>query len=124
MTRPWWTDEGQGHIQDRYFLVLEGDLRDREFDETKKEMLKWLTRLSKRMLVDSVLVVVNGDYRGGSLLIDDSEPFEEMYEWKWDPETDESRRTWTDYLMWRRYGESSYPQELVEYYIEQGRWSE
>ena len=122
--RPWWIDDGQGRIQDHYFLVLEGDLRDREFEETKREMLKWLTRLSKRLLVDSVLVVVNGDYRSGPLLINNSEAFEDMYEWKWNYKTDETQKTWTDYLIWKRYGDSSYPQELVEYYIEQGRWSE
>ena len=38
--------------QSCYFIVLDGSLRDRHYDETFKELNKFLVRLSKRIPVD------------------------------------------------------------------------
>ena len=42
--------------QSCYFLVLDGSLRDRHYDETFKELNKFLVRLSKRIPVDYMKV--------------------------------------------------------------------
>lgn len=42
--------------QSRYFLVLDGNLRDRYYKDTFKELNKFLNRLGKRLMVDSVYV--------------------------------------------------------------------
>lgn len=38
--------------QSRYFLVLDGNLRDRYYEDTFKELNKFLNRLAKRLIVD------------------------------------------------------------------------
>lgn len=40
--------------QSRYFLVLDGNLRDRHYKDTFKELNKFLNRLGKRLMVDTV----------------------------------------------------------------------
>ena len=47
-------------VQDEYILVVDGSLRDREFEQTYKEFQKWLCRLAKRVDVGNVLVEVSG----------------------------------------------------------------
>ena len=42
--------------QSRYFLVLDGNLRDRHYKDTFKELNNFLNRLGKRLMVDSVYV--------------------------------------------------------------------
>lgn len=42
--------------QSCYFLVVEGDLRDRLFDHAYEEFQKWLCRLAKRVRVKDVMV--------------------------------------------------------------------
>lgn len=37
--------------QDKYFVVLEGSLRDRTFEQTVRETCRWLCRLSSRLFV-------------------------------------------------------------------------
>lgn len=44
--------------QNQYFLVLDGSLRDRRYEETFKELNKFLNRLSKRLPVVSMHVQV------------------------------------------------------------------
>lgn len=45
--------------QSRYFLVLDGNLRDRCYEDTFKELNKFLNRLAKRLIVDSAYVRLN-----------------------------------------------------------------
>lgn len=45
--------------QSRYFLVLDGSLRDRYYEDTFKELNKFLNRLAKRLIVDSAYVRLN-----------------------------------------------------------------
>ncbi len=47
--------------QSRYFLVLDGSLRDRWYEDTFKEVNKFLNRLAKRLIINSAYVQVN-DY--------------------------------------------------------------
>ena len=51
-------DDCYNNFQTKYILVLEGDLRDREFEETKRSFMKWLIRLAKRAYIIDILVKV------------------------------------------------------------------
>ena len=103
-------------VQENYLLVLEGHLRDKEFEETKREVVNWLTRLAKRLLIHDVCVKV-WDY-SKSMVIDDAEPYEDMYESRFEPHSDVVHKKWTDYLLWEHCEECSYPKKLLEYYEE------
>ena len=73
-------ERGMLRVQDKYLLVLKASLRDRTFEETKREFMKWLCRLSKRVMVTKILVQVEGDYYGSMLINDGVGKFYEMFE--------------------------------------------
>lgn len=99
-------DRGFLDLQSNYMLTLDADLRDRMFDVTKREFMKWLCRLSKRLIVNSVVVKIDGD--SGSMVISDNDPFFWMYE------VDNSNDiAWTDYLMWDADPQSMLPLKLA-----------
>lgn len=75
-----------------YAVVLMGRLRDRLFDDTKKELSKWLCRLSKRVVVSNILVRLRDDV-GRELIFKDAEPFLQMFELQRD-----DRTTWVKKL--------------------------
>lgn len=52
--RGWWG------IQSTYIIVLEGRLRDTFYEDTLRSFTKWLSRLSKRVWIEDVLVRVTG----------------------------------------------------------------
>ena len=66
-------------INTDYLLVLEGNLRDRTFDRTKRDFIKWLYRLAKRIEVGDICVKIS-DRTDHELGITDAVPFSEMYE--------------------------------------------
>lgn len=79
------------HAQEHFLVTLNGALRDREFNETVKEFAKWLTRFSKRCLIEECLVRVVG-YNEDKIFTNDYEQFTNLYEWD---------NNWTDYLRWK-----------------------
>lgn len=79
------------YTQDEYILVVDGSLRDMEFDETLQEFMKWLCRLAKRISIEDVMVEIRG-YGNKILLRDDNMIFHNMFE----------SPNWCDYLMWRK----------------------
>lgn len=94
--------------QDNYIVVLEGNLRDRFFEQTKKEFIKWLSRLSKRVLVNSGVINVSGlsanSFEHKSMNISfsnhDDNPWHDMFEWpSWTSDSN-GEPTWCEYLMW------------------------
>lgn len=95
--------------QNTYMLVVEGDLRDRDFETTKREFVKWMCRLSKRLHVQTVVVKIY-DY-DRSFVISDQSPFDLMFE------CDDDDIRWTDYLMWERDPRSGLPLQLVRKYL-------
>lgn len=114
---------GHLEVQMEYFLVLEADLRDRMFDETKKEFVKWLVRLAKRVSVDDVLVTVSDGWsknwliRGGKKFGD----LNESPSWSPDYVKDEKSRdfvgpNWCEYMMWDRGYNTDMPMELLYKY--------
>lgn len=77
--------------QSRYFLVLDGNLRDRYYKDTFKELNKFLNRLGKRLMVDSVYVRLY-NYEHSHIFTNKNDCYGKMFE-NDDP--------WYDYLMWR-----------------------
>ena len=92
-------------LQTQYIVVCEGDLCGRTFEQTKKELLRWLCRLAKRASVCGVLIRLTGFEK--ELLISDSEPFSEM---------EETSCPWAEYLLWDR-GKSGLPVKLEQKYL-------
>lgn len=76
--------------QSRYFLVLDGNLRDRYYKDTFKELNKFLNRLGKRLMVDSVYVRLY-NYERSHIFTNKNNCYGKMFE-NDDP--------WYNYLMW------------------------
>lgn len=100
--------------QDQYILVIEANLRDREFEETKRAFLKWVCRLAKRVWVDDVLIRI-WDY-AKAWTINNPRGFADMEEppsWS----NDGGEPCWWEYLMWERDPRSDMPLVLsCKYY--------
>ena len=103
-------------VQDNYVLMLNGSLRDRTFEETFKEFMKWLCRLSKRTTLRNILVRVY-DYEKSYLIdVNGSQMwdsvFYKMFEWpSWCKDSD-GEPTWCEHLMWDRMKNCEYPMLL------------
>lgn len=83
--------------QSKYFLVLDGSLRDRHYEDTLKELNKFLNRLAKRLPVHSMYVQVHtydrsyihtftneNDYYGK--MFESEDPWYKYLMWKWEDE--------------------------------------
>lgn len=100
--------------QSHYMLVIEAALRDRMFDETLRELNKWLNRLAKRAGISDILVRVKGQEK--ELIISDPEPYWHMCEWpSWSKESN-GEPCWCEYLMWEPAKDSHYPMKLMYKY--------
>lgn len=101
-------------VQDKYILVVDGALRDRVFEQTFREFMKWLCRLAKRVDIDNILVRIH-DY-GKEHIIDDicniNSPYYKMNEWPSWTEQSNGEPCWCEYLMWDRAKNSRYPMLL------------
>lgn len=108
-------------VQDKYILVVDGSLRDREFEQTYKEFQKWLCRLAKRVDIEDVLVEVSG-YEKSTIIrnprLKGKRSWETVYgqmnekpTWCYnDGEIHEPN--WCEYLMWDRAKDSMFPMML------------
>lgn len=77
--------------QSRYFLVLDGSLRDRYYKDTFKELNKFLNRLAKRLIVDSAYVQLNG-YGLSYTFTNKNNCYGNMFD---------NEHLWYKYLMWK-----------------------
>lgn len=111
---------GEWHeVQRHYILVVEGSLRDRVLDQTKREFLKWICRLAKRVFVNDILVRISGF--DGTIVIDDEKPFYDMFEdisWIAREKGEDHAVNWCEYLMWDRAKNSDYPLKLACKYVD------
>lgn len=108
------SNRGWLNVQSQYVLVVDGSLRDRTFKDTKKEFLKWLCRLAKRVTVEEILVTVES-FDGDMLIRENKGAFWEMFEYpSW--ANDDHEPTWCEYLMWDRANGTDMPIELVYKY--------
>lgn len=100
-------------LQDTYYIIVEGNLRDRTYDRTMHEFSKWLCRLSKRLIVDEVYVKIRDDLNSYTYLDYDrwDNPYSDMYEW-----TSEDGYNWCDYLLWKST-DDGLPEQLKTKYI-------
>ena len=114
------TNRGWLEIQSYYDLMVHAALRDRHFEETYREFMKWLCRLAKRIHIEDILVRIS-EY-DKSVVIDDGidveSPYYEMYEWpSWCKES-EGEPAWWEHLLWERAKGTEYPMLLAYKYIE------
>lgn len=108
---------GGMETQDQYTLVINAGLRDRMFEQTKREFLKWLVRLSKRLWVEDVLVEVSG-YDGSMLINESGNKFYGLNESpSWSGDSDDEP-CWWEYLMWERHPKSDMPLKHVYKYCD------
>ena len=110
-------------VQDDYILVVDGSLRDRDFDQTFREFQKWLCRLAKRVHIDDVLVEVKG--YGESAIVRNpyienpsscATVYGQMFEdptWaQYYKKSGTGEPNWCEYLMWDRMKDCNYPMIL------------
>lgn len=95
----------------KYIVNIYGSLRDRYFEDTQKEVVKWLCRLSKRCTVDDIIVKVSGysnrTGRRKKWIETNANHYREMCEEaSW---LDEDSVNWCEYLMWNTAKYSSVP---------------
>lgn len=115
---------GMLRTQDEYILVVDAALRDREFDETYREFIKWLVRLDKRVMIDNVLVQISGYDK--STIIKDHCVQNEKYSYQnvffnlfedtsWI--RDDGEVNWCEYMLYSRAKNSFYPMMLAYKYF-------
>lgn len=115
---------GMLRVQDEYILVVNAALRDREFDETYREFIKWLVRLGKRVMIDNVLVQISGYDK--STIIKDHCVQNEKYSYQnvfcnlfedtsWI--RDDGEVNWCEYMLYSRAKDSNYPMMLAYKYF-------
>ena len=99
--------------QDCYYLILEGQFRDRMYEQTFRELNKFLNRLAKRVYVDDILIRLTGWDK--EIVISNSDHYQDMYEYSADSNKDEP--AWWEYLLWDRDPSGgSYPEKLTHKY--------
>ena len=115
---------GMLRTQDEYILVVDAALRDREFDETYREFIKWLVRLGKRVMIDNILVKIDGydkvtvikDYCVQNEKYSYQNVFLNLFEgtsWA----SDDGEVNWCEYMLYPRAKKSDYPMMLAYKYF-------
>lgn len=111
-------------MQDEYILVVDGAFRDRMFDQTFREFMKWLCRLGKRVGIEDVLVEIKGYDK--STIIRNTNIGNSKYSWKksfdqlfedpsWCNKTGEPN--WCEFMMYDTVKNSDYPMMLAYKYF-------
>lgn len=77
--------------QSRYFLVLDGSFRDRYYEDTFKELNKFLNRLAKRIYIESMYVNLIGIFPQSHMFTNENDCYSRMFD---------NEDPWYDYLMW------------------------
>lgn len=118
-------DRGRMRVQDEYILVVNAALRDREFDQTYREFIKWLVRLCKRVMCEDILVEIKGYDK--STVIKDRNIQNKAYSWQsvfdglfeapsWC--RDGKEPNWTEFMMFEKAKDSDYPMMLAYKYFD------
>ena len=117
-------NRGMLRTQDEYILVVDAALRDREFNQTYREFMKWLVRLGKRVMIDHILVKISG-YDKTTVIKDRSvqnekyscqNVFDNLFEnpsWT----NDDGEVNWCEYMLYPRAKDSDYPMMLAYKYF-------
>ncbi len=114
------TNRGWLNTQSQYIIIVDGSLRDRCFEDTKREFMKWICRLAKRVKVDTALVDISGcneNWEEANLLIREDSRFFDMFECpSWSIAAEPNDVAWCEYLMWDPVKDSQYPLALAYKY--------
>lgn len=101
-------------MQDEYILVVDGSLRDREFEETFRAFQKWLIRLAKRLLVQSVFVKIHDNDK--STLIQDNKYYWNLFEYtKGSLGNIDGEPAWYEYLLWKPMNSNKFYPRILGY---------
>lgn len=112
-------DKGWYKMNNSYILTLEGNLRDRDFEETYKEVIRFLCRLGKRVCVRDVLIRIADTYKNKRKVIDEFELDNNPYYNMWESPSwhNEESMNWCEYLMWEQGINTNMPMKLeYKYY--------
>ena len=110
---------GRLKVQEDYALTLDASLRDRTFNETYKELVKWLCRLGKRVRVRDYILRIDGWKKSAVLNSSNSNPFLDMFEdFSWYEENTKKEPNWVEHLMWEHGYKSELPLWLIYKYYE------
>ena len=112
------------YTQDEYILVIDAALRDREFNQTYREFIKWLVRLGKRVMIENILIKISGYDK--FTIIKDYCVKNEKYSWQnvfnnlfenpsW--MNDDGEVNWCKYMLYPRAKDSDYPMMLAYKYF-------
>lgn len=108
--------------QSIYRVIIDGDLRDRTFEETLRELSKWLNRLAKRAGISDICIKLTGykttssTYEPTTLVISDPKPYKQMAEWPSWCEESNGEPAWAEYLLWESAKNDWYPMKLLYKY--------
>lgn len=95
---------GEMRNQDFYYIVVEGNFRDRDFNTTFIEFNKWLCRLAKRTFVTDVLVKLSY-YSKDYLFTNQNDCYTDMYEYpSWSVNNNTGEPAWWEYLYSKEIG--------------------
>ena len=111
-----WNDN---KTQSKYLIVIEASLRDRYFEETLRELNKWLNRLAKRAGIEEILVKLDGwglGWQWKELVISNPKPYREMAEWPSWTDKANGEPMWCEYLFWEPTKNDGYPMLLARKY--------
>lgn len=76
-------------LQSDYYIFIEGSFRDTYFEEQYRQLIKWITRLAKRIIVQDTHIEFYDSGPNSYTCIKDD--FYDFYEWD---------DNWTDHLLW------------------------
>ena len=62
-----------------FLITVEGDLRDREFDQTRDEVMRWICRLGKRLFITDICLSIQDEF-GRKVVLTDERPLLDLYE--------------------------------------------
>lgn len=114
-------DKSAGEGQDSYLIILDADLRDRTYEYTFKELINWLCRLAKRIMVHDILIKVIDEYDKEHIISESgyggcfNEMFEPLFEYskKWQKKHYSVKLNRFRYLYWERDPYSGLPLSMV-----------
>lgn len=110
--------------QDEYILVVDAELRGKEFEQVYRKFIKWLIRLGKRVMIEDILVQIKDYYK--STIIKDYRVQNEKYSYQnvflnlfedtsWI--NDNGEPNWCEYMLYPRAKDSDYPMMLAYKYF-------
>ena len=81
--------DGCLRTQGEYYIFIEGHFRDTYYGKQYRQLIKWLTRLGKRLYIDEVDILFSDRYKSSCRINDD---FSDVFVWE---------NNWCDHLMWK-----------------------